>query len=412
MSDVPADFDENSTFGTLNLWGSPDKPEQVAEDRIEIVNSKGQKLGEVIDFALSGPVWEWGVGPATASFSTSPLNPTIQNLPINTRGVEVFITTGDGEQWWGYPDAISDGSPTSITFSCKGIRNLIGKRFIDRSSLLFTDIATGEIMRQLIFYAQNETHQSYRYENLWPRIVDYNITPERWSSHKRSRDYSREQHANILDLLDEFRSLDTPIVSDVGWDEMPVAPGNTAGVRRYINITPWYFEPWLFAFPLVYAAETDGSNISSFGGYQENSDDVVNDVYVTGGSNGDVQFEAHVTDQAAAKLRGLQTDVISAGDVKDVPWLQARGRKEITDRKNPDVSFTLTVVTVPASVGKLMMPGTIWPVHIYCGRIQAHGMFRILSKEWNSNRTYTVRLQAVTGVVPDYEPAFEWPGDD
>lgn len=409
MSDPSgASFVYEDSLGNLNLWGEPEHPEQNDVDTIEIVTSDGRKIGEVMDFDLQGPTWEWGVGPASASFSTSPHNLTIANLPVRTRGVEVFITTSDGEQWWGFPDSITDGDPSTISFSCRGIRDLLAGRFIDRSSLYFDQVATGEIMRQLVLYAQSEERQKYRYENLWPRMVDFNMTPERWTSRKRSREYTREEHGNILDLLDEFRKLDTPIVTDVGWDYMPVAANDRDGVRRYLNITPWYDEPWPLSFPLVYIHESDGSNVLHFGGYTESGDDIANDIYVTGGSNGDVQFEAHVTDQASAKLRGIQTDIISAGDMKDVDWLAARGRREIASRKNPDVAFSLSVVTVPASIGHLMVPGTIWPIHIYCGRIQAHGMFRILSKTRNPARSYEIRLQAIETVLPEWEPFFEW----
>jgi len=269
---------------------------------------------------------------------------------------EVQLWVEDQLSWWGVPWRESQ-TVEELEVNCSGLLSYFQKRFITFTSLLYTSIDQLTIAANLVSHAQTGTNM--------PLFIDIDsYTP---SGHVRSRDYRREDHANILDLLLEFPTLDD------GFDFDIVVDGT--GNRVW---TPYYPLRGYYKQNLVLEW---GRNIID---YTVNVDavELATQVYVTGGSSGDVKFEENYEDEDASAIYGRMQAIVAEGSQMDVDWLLERAVNEVDTRKQPSVVPEVTAVNVPIQLLGVVEPGDVVPLRIRNGRTQLAGDYRIMKIEW------------------------------
>ena len=372
---------------------------------IEVVDMYGRRL-KYVNGNIGSVDFRWSE-PDAAVFTTSPLDPTVDYLPLKTRNVEIRIRfPGENEPFWGEPIS-TNGGPSGLSFQCRGLLGIFGERFIDRASLEFSSVPQAQIMEELVRYAQSEHIQQFRNFNIEPRAFDYagDILGK-----LRSRQYWREEHSSILDALEEFAHIEFAIALKMTY--VPPAShlyGKQGKWKRYLDFIPVYDVIHPLSVPLVYGLSDQTSNISGFT-YAEDAGSLVNDVYAGGGSAGDIRFEGHWTDQKSASIHGLRTGIISHGDMTDPAWLKAAAREEVDQRKSPRQTITVTIPNLATAVGRYGWIGTIWPVEIKHGRIKVDGNFRIVARRLNTNGTFTLTLEQIMAPIPRPDEVFlAWP---
>lgn len=406
MTDVPPIW-ENPGGGFPGQFSNYPQPDTTGEEvAIEMVDIYGRRL-KYINGNVGGVDFKWSE-PDAASFTVSPLDPTVKYLPLKTRNAEIRIRfPGEEQPFWGEPVAVQ-GGPSGLTFQCRGLLSIFGERFIDRASLEFSSVPQVEIMESLVRYAQSEHRQQFRNWNITPRGFDYsgNILAK-----LRSRQYWREEHGRILDLLNEFAHIDYAIALKMTYEASVQErfEGKQGKWKRYLDFIPVYEVIHPLSVPLVYGVADEPSNITSFT-FAEDAGALTNDVYAGGGSAGDIRFEGHYTDQTSASVHGLRTTVISHGDMTDPVWLEDAARQETEERKSPVQTITVTVPNQANAVGRYAWLGTIWPLRIDYGRIQVDGNFRIVGRRLNTNNTFSLTLEQIMGTIqrPD-QLLLSWP---
>lgn len=297
--------------------------------------------------------------PGSANFSMHPLAKNAKQVKCEEREIQIWFD--DDLIWWGVPWR-ANGDLNRVTIGCDGLMSWFMHRFVDRMSLLYTSIDQLTIAWNLLTYAQNEAVDPGR---------DLNINAAAFapSGHTRSRNYERNNHTAIFDLLQEF-----PTLSD-GFDFDIVVDGT--GSRLW---TPYYPKRGTVHSNLkLIVTEERSRGVQSFG-YQEDATSILNDVYVTGGTSGDVRFEAHVQDipSMSSDVKDMQ-GVISMGDQKDVTWLQERGEKEISIRNH---SQKLPAIGVDLAYFGILWPGDQIPLLVDYGFYQINDLYRIDSVQW------------------------------
>lgn len=377
--------------------------------RITAVNRFGKPWFELTDFTLNDAKQTFNQ-PDTASFTISPLHPAAEYLPLKVRNFEIKI---DLPEWdnpiWGEPVSVR-GGPNGITFQVIGHMGMFMERFIDRESKIYTSYQQADIMKELIQYAQNEEHQLYRNMNIGARILDFGIIKNK----KRSRRYFREEHDAILDILQEFATTDTPVDMKMSYFTNNIYGAGTW--TRFLDIIPRYDIIWPLATPLYFGLDSPAtSNITSFE-WSEDASALATDIYVGGGSSGDIRFEGHYIDQDAAKVHYARQAVANAGDETDPEWLLNRAKFHVNARKRPIQKITMKSVTALAGIGRYAWPGTIWPIKIDYGRIQVNGNFRIISRSYAGPRLITLELDQMTQPITRPFDIFgvenDYPGED
>lgn len=314
--------------------------------------------GPIEDCQVSDITWSLNQ-PGSATISFDPLAENANQVKLEQREIQIWFD--DDLMWWGVPWR-DQGDMNTVTIGCDGLLSWFMHRFVDRTSLLYTSLDQLAIAWNLITYAQNESVDGYR---------DLNIDAAAYapSGKIRSRNYDRNDHAAIFDLLQEF-----PTLSD-GFDFEIVT--NSSGQRLW---TPYYPKKGTTKSNLkIILTEDRERNVDTFT-MQSDATSILTDVYVTGGTSGDVRFEAHVQDAAAmAAFRDMQ-GVISDGAQQDVTWLQERGERELGLRNHVIKGPT---ITVPKEMLGLVSVGDSIPVQVDYGYWQIPDEdYRISEIQW------------------------------
>ena len=278
---------------------------------------------------------------------------------------EVIEAEGINEVVFQGPVVSEEGNQHVAKFNCEGVLAHFGTRIVDRTSLLYTSIEQRTIALDLINYAQSVAVQANRSFN----VVS---APFSGTTQLRSRDYHREEHAVILDLLQEFPLLDN------GFDfDIVIQPD---GARWW---TPYHPKKGVLLSELkVEMDDTYAVGIVDFS-YRRDHKRLMTHGYVTGGSNGSVKFEANYEDTAASATYGVRQDVISEGGQKDVGWLLARGTREVGQRKRPILVPAITLSRSPIDYKRRVQTGDYLPLRIQRGRVNIAEPRRVLEKTWN-----------------------------
>ena len=292
---------------------------------------------------------------------------------------EVDEAQGINEIAFQGPMVAESGNQHAARFECEGVLSHFGTRIIDRTSLLYTSIEQRTIALELINYAQSEAVQANKSFN----VVS---APFSGTTQIRSRDYHREEHAVILDLLQEFPNLDN------GFDfDIEIQPD---GARWW---TPYHPKKGALLSDLkVELDDRDAGGVVDFR-YRRDYKRLATHIYVTGGTSGDVKFESNFEDAAASSTYKVRQDVVSEGGQKDVGWLLARATREVGQRKRPILVPEITLSRSPVDYKRLVNTGDYLPLRIERGRIQIVEPRRVLQKTWHIP-TNTVKL--VVAEVP------------
>lgn len=299
----------------------------------------------------------------SASFTMSPLDELASQILLYKRELQVWY---DGQVRWQGPLMDIQGDPEQMEVSAESLETYFQDRYVDDATLTYTNIDQLSIAWNLVNFAQTGTNRSFN-------IVSSGFGA---SGVNRLREYKRNDHANILDLLKEFPELN----SGFDWAIIPLSDGQ----RQF---TPYY--PKRGTAKPNHALEW-GKNIKTFR-YVESTVDMANQVYATGGTNGDVKFEQNYMDAAAAAEYGVKQAFVSDATQKDVNWLLARATREVAQRKAPIVTPDLTLIrTVDLDLLFQVEVGDTVPVYIDHGRYQISGDYRITSITWNPDQTLSL----------------------
>lgn len=347
----------------------------ISEIEMYVVDRTGSRIVALSEANLNFLVWELD-GSGSAEFTIDPMAHGAQHVRFPNE-IQVWF---DGELvWWGIPWAAS-GGPGTVTVTCEGLLSLFKIRFVDRTSLLYTSIDQFTIGWNLLLYAQSEAVEAHR---------DFNIDAAAFgaSGVTRSREYKRDEHPMILDLLGEFDSR----TLKNGFDWEIAVTGD--GARFW---TPYY--PRKGGPKKNYAIQWEFGegqrNVSDFT-WNEDSGTLATLVYATGGSvtigETTIKKEGKYEDVAASASYNTQIQAIqSEGSELDEDWLDDRAFQEVQKRKDrkPGVEITSARTTDLDAFGNVET-GDWLPVTIDHGMIQVDAWHRIESIKWNQDNTLT-----------------------
>lgn len=344
-----------------------------SEIELYVVNRQGVRLGTLVDANLNFIEWVLN-GAGSAEFTIDPMSPGAQKITFPNE-IQVWF---DGELvWWGVPWAIS-GGPALVTVTCEGLLSLFTIRFIDRTSLLYTSIDQFSIAWDLLTYAQSESVEGWR---------DFNINSSGFvaSGVPRSRNYKRDEHAMILDLLKEFDSRE--LKNGFDWEIVTTGDGG-----RF----------WTPYFPRKGTAKPNHAIQWEFGEGQRNVSDftwkrdyatLATLAYVTGGSVtiGETTFKKEGKYEDVSASAAIQTQVqtvISEGSELDEDFLEDRAFQEVEKRKTAHPVTEVTAArTVDLDAFGNVVVGDWLPVMIDHGIIQVDHWHRVETLRWNADNT-------------------------
>ena len=317
------------------------------------------KVSHVIDILSDVP---------SASFSIPQDSPGADQIGGWEREIqirEIIEDEGVNEIVFQGPVVSEQGDQNECTFECEGVLSHFGTRIIDNATLLYTSIEQRAIAMALIDYAQDPGTPAQANR-------DFNVSGATFAgtTHIRSRKYEREEHANILDLLKEFPTLDDGFEFDI-----VITPD---GGRFF---TPHYPKKGttLTDLKLEYV---EGDGQLSFK-YRRDYKRQLTHVYVTGGSNGTIKFEQNFEDVPSSGLYGVRQEVISDGSQSDLTWLLDKGKREVSLRKKPIFVPDITLPRHPKDYRRLIKTGDYVPLNIQRGRVNITEPRRVLQKKWN-----------------------------
>lgn len=351
---------------------------------IWIVDREGTRKTVLPAANLQNMSWQRS-RPGAASFTIDPLarGTSWIRWPYE---VQVWMDGFEDPVWWGVPWGLS-GGPDVITVNCEGLLSLFGKRFVDRTSLLYTSIDQFAIAWDLLLYAQSEAVEGNRDFNIDSDFVNSGVV--------RSRDYPRVEHANILDLLYEFDR--TTLLNGFDWEIVGLGSGQrlwTPTMTKGDAKPNWAVE---------YGPGEGDRNVSNFG-WAENYGPLATLYYVTGGSVtiDDVTFkkEGKHEDVAASAIYGQMQAVMSEGSQLDENWLDDRAEQEVNKHKEPEEIIDITSARgFHMDAFKQVVEGDWLPVKINYGRIQFDAWKRVEEVTWNARNTLDFTF-GETVVVP------------
>lgn len=315
-----------------------------------------------------------------AEITYDPLDAAASEFRLLENQVQIWL---DGDlKWWGNPRERKGLLPGRLTAVCNFIAEDFKDRIVDDASLLYTAIDQVTIWRDLILFAQSEATQAHR--NLNITFPAYALT-----GHLRSRNYLREQHQQVWDLLMEWATLDD-------------------GFEWYIEIfgdgrreaTPYYPRKGTLKneHHLFFEVGSRRRNITSLN-FSESASQLGTHGYVTGGSSGDVKFEQNYEDVAASAKYKLRQFVVADGSQLDVGWLHDHAVREVNDRKQTVVLPTVKIprfnrdgVDMMDNVEGIAIGDTI-PIDVNYGDVQIHDTtVRVIKRRWNADDTIDITI--------------------
>lgn len=281
---------------------------------------------------------------------------------------EIQILRNGQLLWWGVPWRIN--GVWSMKVECEGLLSYFNSRYLTYTSLEYENLEQFSIAWNLLSHAQTQTAYS-----------DLNITAFAWtpSGKTRYRLYRRDEHPNIMSLLSEFPELRDGFDYDIEYD--------IAGTRKWRPYFPskGSYRP---SQALIW-----GRNVIGIKSYSEDGLNMARQVYVTGGTAGDVRFEQNDIADGLNIDDVMLTAIISDGQTLDVDWLQDRVQEELANRSTPLYRQTLLVTNDPTSFLDGASVGDTVDVSVEYGRISILGEHRITSITYYPNQTCDVELE-------------------
>lgn len=358
----------------------------VPDYQVFVTDRSGVPYVEIDSAILETVRWQLNAA-GTCTFKAPILDPKVVTYPRLGED-EIQIRNETKLLWQGVPWRERQDHVFS-SFECEGLLSYFTKRFITYTSLDYTSLDQFAIGLNLISHAQTGPNKDLN-------IDAATVGP---SGKVRSRRYDRESHPNILDLLNEFPTLDD------GFDFEIVVQQD--GRREF---TPYF--PKKSNFRPNFVLEF-GRNIGTFGNSVD-ATQLATEVYVTGGSNGPTKFEENFEDVAASSKYGVMTAIVSEGSQQDVTWLLDRAIAEVDQRNAPQSTPEITAINVPIVLLGVLQPGDVVPIRVKRGRVDIDGDYRILAIEWqvatNNLRIEVQEIRTAVGLL--YPSEFLFPRSD
>lgn len=318
-----------------------------------VTDWNGVRQGELVGASLDNPYWTLNEA-GGCSISINPLRKAAELIKVNECEIQIWI---DGEYRHCVVPRDCQGDSKKISFPCEGIMSYLAYRFIHDSLQYGTPPDTGmeqfQIVQNLVNYAQVGANKDRR------------IVMAPWSSSGRARFKRWEwyEHKEILSEIADFADVDGGFDFDIalfgdGRREFTVYYP-MKGVRRDNEKLEW------------------GRNVVDYK-YNQAGKDQGTHVWATGGSSGDVRFEAHHEHVAYSQKYGVIEKVVSAGGELDVGWLSDRAIEEVASYGNPVTIPDLVVKDDPVKLDGVLDTGDIVPVDVNHGRCKMVGDYRIV----------------------------------
>lgn len=344
----------------------------MSEIELWVTERDGTRIAPLPEANLSDAAWILN-NPGPLSFNIDPLSEGAREIEGIAREIQGWW---DGElRWWGVPWGLT-GNSRSINVACQSLMSLFNVRFVDRTSMFYTSIDQFSIAWDLLQYAQSEAVEANRDFNIQSSFFSPSGVP-------RSRDWKRDEHANIHDAVKSFDSRS--LLNGFDWEIEFTGDGG-----RFW--TPYYPRKGQLRPELAVEWREDGErNIADFT-WTEDFLPLATLAYVTGGSvsteSVTIKMEGKYEDLAASAYWGQIQTIISEGTQLDVNWLEDRAEQEVNDRKDPKVITEITsAIGVEVDALGQVKVGDWVPVFIDCGRIQVDALHRIEQIKWNPNDT-------------------------
>lgn len=359
---------------------------------LELYTRTSTPIAALDQAQLEQVTWELN-GPGQLDFTMSQDDPDVTKPLLVEQEIRCTIE-GVANPWQG-PLWQDEQGPRRVKFSAEGIASYLTRRYIDISSMVWDADPTGydqlTIGWGLVAYALGQTVPVAGVTTAVPR-KNFNVTSANFadSGRKRLRRYLRNEHQEILPLLQEFnglRNFTTGVVDGFDWDFITYADG-----RR--EWTPYY--------PQKGSLRTDltleyGRNISEFT-VREDGKEISTKAYCTGGSTGDTKLEANYEDTVASDRYTQMVSIIDDSSQSDTNELANKARKHVEDRKRPLLDVDIKSVQVPVKMLGVFQPGDRVPIKISRGRTQVEDIYRIDKITWKV-RPDVLELTLVPKVV-------------
>lgn len=327
-----------------------------------LTDRAGVRIGELVGAKLDSVSWDLNA-PGSGSISINPLSKAAAWIALNKTEIQVWI---DGAYRHCLIPRAANGNSKLITFACEGIMSNLARRHIN-DSLTYGSLGPPVVYVDQFNMAWNLVAYAQTGTNMDLRITAAAFSP---SGIGRLRKWDWFEHREVLSELQTFNEADN------GFDFDIRLFGD--GRREWTMYFPYkgtYHDHLVLEW---------GRNVIDYT-YNENGQEQGNDVYATGGSSGDVKFEAHYQNAALADEYGVMEKIVSIGSELDVDWLYDRAVEEVGFFGEPVVLPDLIVKDIPAANGQpaikldgVIDTGDILPVRVSHGRCQMVGDYRIV----------------------------------
>lgn len=323
----------------------------------------GVNVGELVNAELQDVTFELN-GAGSAKFSMRADDPQVSTPLLGIHEAKIVISDGTTTRWFVGPIQSVDSTPKQSVFSVEGLEAYFRNRIVDDASLMYTSIDQNTIAVNLVNFAQSETTQANRDMNI--DIGSFTL-----SGKTRSRLYERNDHQQVYELLNEFPELD----EGFDWSVEPLPNG----LRNFMCYNP---KRGIFRSEITFEWDANGSRNLKDWKVDESVLRLTTHAYATGGTNGNVKFEANFEDTAKSALYKVRQTVISEGSQKDVDWLSDKAINEVALRGQPEVVPQLKAIESPSNIILLVEPGDSAKVRIQVGRININATYRFISISW------------------------------
>jgi hypothetical protein len=345
------------------------------EYELELITRESEPVAPLPSAQLEKVTWTLNA-PGSLSFSMQQSDPDVSKPLLLQHEVRCTIEGVDNP--WQGPIWQDSQTPRSVTFDAEDIGSYLYGKHIDFSTLIYDDPAGAdqfEIGWGLIQYAQGiplAQAGSLSIPSKSFNVTAGDLSP---SGRRRLRRYLRDEHAEILPLLQEFAGLRNFFTGDPdGFDFEFITTRD--GQRLW---QPYYPKKGSLRMDLTLEY---GRNVTDYT-VRGDAKTVTTKTYATGQNNGDVKLEANYEDAAASALYTQMTKFIDYSEEFDPAALQEFARRYTEDFKDPILSPELKTVEVPITLlGDLQVGDTV-PVSISNGRTQVNDIFRVGTITWN-----------------------------
>lgn len=347
----------------------------MSEVELRVVSRTNQQIATLPEAEVEYAEWELNAD-GSMEFSMDPESPGAEHVRFPN---EIQLWLDGVLRFQGVPWDI-DGDAHSLDVTCEGIGSLFNLRIVDRMSLFYTSIDQLTIAWNILNYAQSEVVELWR---------DFNI--DSWSfgasGIPRSRDYKRDEHKNIRDILDEFDGR--KLKNGFDWEFYVDASG-----------ARWWrpYSPQKGTYKPNAAMRYDDSgarNIKDFT-YSESYKGMATLAYITGGSvtagGTTIRKEGKYEDVAASAAMQTQMQFLkSEGSQLDEDWLDDRAFQVVQQRKKPLIAMDMTsAIGVDVNLLEEVTVGDTVDTFVDHGRIQIDGQERIYKIRWKKDDTLDV----------------------